>query len=66
METGKRGGGLKDGGDQGREVIGVFEVLFPSLGAMAYHINWDSTAEARQRRERRKQTREAGWGPNSR
>lgn len=54
------------GGDQGREVIGVFEVLFPSLGAMAYHINWDSTAEARQRRERRKQTREARWGPNSR
>lgn len=46
-----RGGGLKDE-DQSREVIGVFGILFPSLGAIAYHIKRDSTAETRQRRAR--------------
>lgn len=47
METKKRDGGLEDG-DQGGEAIGVFGILSPSLlGAMAYRIKWDSTAETR-------------------
>lgn len=66
METKKRDGGLEDG-DQGGEAIEVFGILSPSLlGAMAYRIKWDSTAETRQSRERGKQEREAGRGPNSR